>query len=210
MSEGWTPFYDQRHVEVTDRDTVYDGFFKLQQLRLRYTTFAGGDMEITRELFYRDDAVCVLLYDPRLDEVVMIEQFRIGTLDHPHSPWLLELVAGIVERGESAADVAHREAAEEAGAELQALIPISRYSVSPGGSREYIDLFCACVDASVISGDHGLAEEGEDIRVHRIPVQQAFQLVRCGRIDNAASIIALQWLQLNFDTVKAEFLKLQS
>jgi len=209
MSQEWQPAYDKQHFAVEDRQTVYDGFFNMQKLKLRYTTFAGGQMEISRELFWRDDAVCALLFDPLSEEVVMIEQFRIGALDHPHSPWLLELVAGIVEQGETAAEVAHREAEEEAGAELQALIPISRYSVSPGGSREYIDLFCACVDASTISGDHGLAEEGEDIRVHRIAVQQAFAMVASGRIDNASSIIALQWLQLNYQAVKAEFLKLR-
>ncbi|WP_370298816.1 NUDIX domain-containing protein, partial [Pontibacterium sp.] len=147
-----------------------------------------------------------LLYDPAKESVVMIEQFRVGALDHPRSPWLLELVAGIVEQGETCEEVAHREADEEAGATLTELVPITRYLVSPGGTNEWISLYCARVDSAQMGGVHGLETEGEDIRVQVLPCKQVFEMVAEGRIDNAPSIIALQWLQLNRDDLNQRWL----
>ncbi|MGB0466082.1 MAG: NUDIX domain-containing protein [Pontibacterium sp.] len=197
MAKHWQPALDQADVTISDRQTVYDGFFKMQKLQLSHATFAGEVVEVSREIFLRDDAVCVLLYDAPEDQVVMVEQFRVGALDHPRSPWLLELVAGIVEPGESPEQVARREAMEEAGAVLGEVVPITRYMVSPGGASEYIELLCAQVSAKGLGGIHGLAEEGEDIQVHCFDASVLFAMVADGQIDNAAAIIALQWLQLN-------------
>lgn len=196
----WKPGFDRDAVEVLASETAYQGFFRVSRQSIRHALFAGGHIEVQRELLHRGDAVCVLLYDPDLQAVVLVEQFRIGAVDKSPSPWLLELVAGMVEPGETAEDVAHREAIEEAGVELNELVPITRYSSSVGGCDEYVDLFCARVDAGQLGGLHGLEEEGEDIKVHVLPVTEAFELVAAGQIDNAATIIALQWLQLNKDT----------
>lgn len=197
--------FDHSDVEVHKKELIYDGFFKMQKLVLSHARFAGGTVQVTRELFLRDDAVCVLLYDAPREKVVLVEQFRIGALDHPRSPWLLELVAGIVECGESAEDVARREAHEEAGAVLGEIVPITRYLVSPGGANEYISLFCAQVDSAGMGGVFGLVSEGEDIKVHVLPCDQVFAMVHNGQIDNAASIIALQWLQLNRADLKTRW-----
>ncbi|MCG8428302.1 MAG: NUDIX domain-containing protein [Chromatiales bacterium] len=198
--------FDHSDVEIHSCDVVYDGFFEMHKLHLSHARFAGGREEITRELFVRGEAVCVLLYDPVKESVVMIEQFRVGALDHPRSPWLLELVAGIVEKGETCEEVAHREANEEAGATLTQLEPITRYLVSPGGTNEWISLYCARVDSTDMGGVHGLETEGEDIRVQVLPCKQVFEMVAAGRIDNAPSIIALQWLQLNRDDLNQRWL----
>lgn len=198
--------FDRSNVEIHSSDVVYDGFFQMHKLHLSHARFAGGSVEITRELFVRGEAVCVLLYDPAKASVVMIEQFRVGALEHPRSPWLLELVAGIVEQGETCEEVAHREADEEAGAILTELVPITRYLVSPGGTNEWISLYCARVDSTDMGGVHGLETEGEDIRVQVLPCKQVFEMVADGRIDNAPSIIALQWLQLNGDNLNQRWL----
>ncbi len=188
----------QEDVEVIEREPCYKGFYKLDRLRLRHRLFAGGmGPEIRRELFVRHDAVCVLPYDPQRDCVVLIEQFRVGALDKSHNPWLLELVAGLIDKDEEPEEVARREAIEEAGLTLGALWPISAYYPSPGGSDERVHLFVGRCDSRLAAGIHGLEEEGEDIRVHVWSFEEALQAVRDGRIDNAASIIALQWLALN-------------
>lgn len=197
----WKPRFGAQHMEIVKQERVFDGFFKINRMKIRHALFQGGNIEIVREQFQRDDAVCVLLFDPVRDVVVLIEQFRVGAIakdrDTAGSPWLLELVAGIVEPGETAEDVARRESVEEAGAQISDIVPITRYLPSAGGSDEYIDLLCARVDSSGLGGVHGLPEEGEDILVHLIPLAKAFALVASGKIDNAATIIALQWLQLN-------------
>lgn len=194
-------------VEIVQKETCYQGFFRLERYRLRHSLFRGGwSPELARELLERGHAAAVLLYDPDRDSVVLIEQFRIGALDAPGGPWLLEIVAGIIGGDETAADVAHREAMEEAGCRVLDLIPICEYFVSPGGTSERITVYCGRVDAADAGGIHGLAQEGEDIRVHVVPFADALEMLRTGRIDSASPIIALQWLALHREEVRRRWL----
>ena len=190
-------------VEIVERESCYKGFYKLDRVRLRHELFAGGmSREISRELFVRHDAVCVLPYDPQRDEVVLIEQFRVGAMGKSANPWLVELVAGLIDKDEQPEEVAHREAQEEAGLVFAALWPMTKYFPSPGGSDEFVHLFLGRCDSTGAGGLHGLLEEAEDIRVKVWAFEDALQAVRDGRICNAASIIALQWLALNRDEVR--------
>lgn len=202
MAPVWQPAFNLTDVRLEQDEPLYQGFFRLHRLTLIHPRFEGGRVRIQRELLDRGDAVCVLLYDPACDAVVLVEQFRAGALTKTDAPWLLELVAGIVEPGESPEDVARRESIEESGIELGELIPITGYLPSPGGCDEWIELFCALVDAPESGGVFGLDEEGEDIKVHVIPAIEAFALVQQRVVNNAAAIIALQWLQLNHDRLK--------
>ena len=185
--------------EVLDKTIGYDGFFRMERYRLRHELFRGGwSSDITRECLERGHAVAVLLYDPDHDQVVLLEQFRVGALEFPGGPWLLEIVAGIMDDpAETVEEVARRETTEEAGSELLDLIPICHYLVSPGGTSESITLFCGRVDTSGVGGLCGLAEEHEDIRLQVVSYTEALELLKAGRINSAAPIIALQWLELN-------------
>ena len=137
--------------------------------------------ELSRELFVRHDAVCVLPYDPLRDRVVLIEQFRVGALGKVDNPWLIELVAGLIDKDEAPDQVARREAVEEAGLELGELWPITRYFPSPGGSDERVHLYIGRCDSEGADGVFGLAEEGEDIRVHVWSLQEALRAISDGR-----------------------------
>ena len=191
-------------VELLEKSESYSGFFRINGYRLRHRLFAGGwSGAIEREVFERGHAVGVLPYDPVADSVVLIEQFRIGALVAGMSPWLIEVVAGIAEEGEAPEEVARRETQEEAGLEIQALMPMCRYLVSPGGSSESVRLYCGRVDSRGAGGIHGLAEEHEDIRVDRLPYGDAMRLLEEGRVTNSVSLIALQWLALHRDRVRA-------
>jgi len=195
------PSYQPMDVEVLQQEACYEGFFTMKKLTIRHKLFNGGwGQPINRELFERGEAAAVLLYDPVLDVVVLTEQFRIGALNEP-SPWIFELVAGIIEPGETPAEVAIRETQEESGAHITQLTPICQYLVSPGGTNEKLHVFMALLDSTDVGGIHGLEHEGEDIKVHKISRQQAYQGVVDGRINNAATVIALQWLQLNIGTL---------
>lgn len=190
-------------VEVVEREACFRGFYQLDRLHLRHRLFAGGMGKlINRELFVRHDAVCVLPYDPQRDCVVLIEQFRVGALDKSVNPWLIELVAGLIDKDEQPEEVARREAVEEAGLALAELWPLTQYYPSPGGSDERVHLYVGRCDSRGAGGVHGLEEEGEDIRVLVWSLDEALAALGDGRIDNAASIIALQWLALNRDKVR--------
>lgn len=190
-------------VEVIDRSTVFQGYFRIDRYRLRHRKHDGGwTGEVVREIFERGHAVAVLLYDPDHDTVALIEQFRPGALAAGWQPWLIEIVAGIVEKGETPEQVARREALEEAGCVVGELIPVVRYLVSPGGTSETCEILCGRVDTTHMGGLHGLDSEHEDIRVVVVPATEAIAMVGDGRMVNAAGIIALQWLALNRDDLR--------
>ena len=196
MTDTFKPGPDA--VQIIEREACFRGFYSLDRLRLRHLQFSGEmGPTLSRELFIRHDAVCVLPYDPQRDEVVLIEQFRVGAMGKSASPWLLELVAGLIDTDEQPEQVALREAVEEANLALTSLWPITQYFPSPGGSDERVYLYLGRCDSLGAGGVHGLAEEGEDIRVHVLALEDALDAVKDGRINNAASIIALQWLALN-------------
>jgi len=161
--------------------------------------------EVVREIFERGHAAVLLPYDARRDEVVLIEQIRIAAFDTSATPWLLEMVAGIIEPGESVEEVARREAQEEAGLTVGRIKPVINYLASPGGTSERLSVMVGEVDASLAKGNHGLEEENEDILVHVVSRQQAYQWVEEGKIDNAASVIALQWLELHHKRLREEW-----
>lgn len=195
------PFSSQfNHSDVKNlkKETIYQGFFKLEQYSFQHGLFAGGLSDVVqREILERGDAVAVLPYDPNTNKLVFIEQIRIGALYGEKSPWLLEVVAGMIDKDESKEQVAIREAEEEAGLIVEELIPMLNYLSSPGGTTERIHLFLGIVDSTDVGGIYGLAEEQEDIKVHVMDYEYALEQLELGVIDNASTVMCVQWLALN-------------
>ncbi|TDJ15653.1 MAG: NUDIX domain-containing protein [Gammaproteobacteria bacterium] len=194
-------------VELIEKQTAFRGYFRIDRLRLRFPLYEGGmSREVVREVLERGQVAAVLLVDPDRDCVVLIEQFRPGPYAAGEQPWLIEAVAGVIEGTENAEEMARREAREEANCEITDLFPIMRFFTSPGASTESVALFCGRVDSTDAGGVHGLEEEGEDIRVLVVPVMEALSLLHEGKIVNAKTIIALQWLASNYDKIKKRWL----
>ncbi len=154
---------------------------------------------IEREIFERGHASAVLPYDPATDRLLLIEQFRAGAL-HEKNPWLTELIAGIIEPGETPESVVIREAEEEAGIQLTRTRFIQEYLVSPGGTTEKIHLFYGEADLSEAGGHHGLLHEGEDIRVLLVSPGELFRMIDSGKISNAMTLIAAWWFRHHYQS----------
>lgn len=198
-------------VQVLQEGVVYKGFFSMFKLRLKHRLFNGGwSEEISRELFHRGEAAAAILYDPVRDEIGLVEQFRIGAIESEYSPWCLEVVAGMRDKDESPEDLIRREIAEEAGITKVELIHISRYYSTPGGCSELIHLYCGLCDLENASGVHGLDDENEDIFLHTVAADEVFPVMLNSRMNNAATLIALQWLQIHREDVKKSYLNNRS
>ena len=196
-----------KQFEILDKEILYNGFFRMEKYRLKHTLYAGGwSAEISRELFVRGSCVAVLLYDPHTDQVVLIEQFRAGAILQPDRAWLVEIVAGAIEEGETAVEVAYRESMEEAGCEIQELMVINEFYTTPGGASERITLFCGKIDSTQVGGIHGLDHEDEDILVRAIDFKDAYAMLENNDIESAIPIVALQWLALNKDKLQKQWL----
>lgn len=188
----------EQEFEITLQEDAHDGFLKLKRHTLRHTSFEGGWCgEIVRERLEDLASVSVLLFDPDLDEMVFVEQFRIGLVGSSEPPWCLETVSGFCDRAhETPEEVARREVVEETGCELLALTRIGEFYVSPGISVERLTLYCGSVDASRAEGVHGLEHEGEEMRVVRMPRHDA-EAALFGRLNSTSVIMAMQWFMLN-------------
>jgi ADP-ribose pyrophosphatase len=195
--------FGAQDVKILDSTIAYQGHFTLRRLTLQHRCFGGGWSEpLVRELFERGDAVGVLPYNPVDDSVVLIEQFRPGAIRGDDSPWMLELIAGVVEPGEEDEDVVHREAMEEAGCEVSELVPVATLLPSAGACSEQVRLFCGRLSSAAIGGVRGLQDEGEDILVHSVSRADALDMLARDRIPNGHTLIALQWLQIHGEALR--------
>lgn len=187
------------HVEVKEHHREYDGVFQLDRAVLRYEKFDGHlSDEVTRLVFERGDSVAILLYDPARDLVILVKQFRYPAyVREKDNGWLLETVAGIVDRNRMPEEVARAELLEEAGYEVGDLEHVTTFYASPGACSERIHLYLASVSArSRIGRGGGKPGESEDIQVQEMPLDEALRLVWQGTIRDATTIIGLQHLAL--------------
>jgi ADP-ribose pyrophosphatase len=190
-------------VELVRQETPFQGYFKVVRYFFRHGLHKGGTSNvISREVFERGQAGAVLLYDAKRDEVILIRQFRAGAYIAGHHAWTWEAVAGIIEEGESAADMVKREAVEEAGLAVTELLPIHRFMLTPGACSEACQLFIGRTDTSQAGGVFGLPSEGEDILVRAIPFAEARAMLDRDELDNAVAVVAVQWLALHHDEMR--------
>ncbi len=192
-----SPAPDTREWELHARQTRYQGFYQIDSVEFSHELHGGGNSGVVQqELFVRGNVVGVLAYDPIRDQVALVQQFRIGAMYQQPSPWQTEIIAGMIDTDETPEQVAIRESHEEAGLVLDKVELISHYLSSPGASNEEVFLYYAETDLGHIGGNHGLAEEDEDILVKVVTADAAIAMLDSREIRNALSIIALQWLKL--------------
>lgn len=192
---------DKKHDVRVERspDLLKNDFISVKRHTLSHRLFNGDWSDsVERVCCYRAPAVVVIPFDPVLKKVVLVEQFRVGALESDN-PWMIELVAGLVEEGENPEDVAHRELQEESGLDASKMIKVMDFWASPGYSAEVFSLYCAIVDSNQASGQGGIAEEGEDIRVHVMSLDEVFVALEKGHFQSAPAVLGLQWLQLHQD-----------
>lgn len=193
-----SPRFGNVDVKVERKETLFEGFSKLIRVNLRHKLFAGGWSNLLeRELFDRGSACAVLLYDPERDLVGLVEQFRVGALESEYGPWCLEVVAGLIDPGETPEQVARREVAEEAGVTDVELTFITDYYTTPGACNERVHLFYGRCNLEALGGVHGLKHENEDIQLHIVSADQAISAMYDSRLNNASTLLALQWMAVN-------------
>jgi ADP-ribose pyrophosphatase len=184
-------------VEELAREIVFQGRFAVERLRLRVGRFDGSPGHtVTRDVFRSGDSVALVPYDPVRDQVLLIEQFRPGAFLAGANPWLLEVVAGRIEPGETPEAVARRETLEEAGVTPLQVVPAGGFFVSAGDSSQFLHMFCGQVDLGHGGGAlHGLVAEHEDIRTLVVPLDEALAWLDAGRIVSSPAVVGLLWLE---------------
>ena len=183
-----------RRVDVRSRRRLLDDFFKVDEAELSFERFDGSMTPPVRRLvFERGDSVAAVVFDRETQRLLLTEQFRFPTLEKGPG-WMIELIAGMIDRGEKPEASIRREIEEELGYRAHRIEHVATFYVSPGGSSERIWLYYAEVgDAGHVSAGGGLPGEHEDIRVVSISPEEARAALKDGRIADAKTIIGLQW-----------------
>ncbi|MFN4128923.1 MAG: NUDIX domain-containing protein [Paracoccaceae bacterium] len=193
-------------ITVLARRQPYAHFFAVEEYDLSFRRFDGTmSPVVTRAAFISTDAVTVLPYDPVRDRVLLVEQVRVGPFARGDlNPWHLEPIAGRIDPGESAEDAARREAVEESGLTLGALLPVARYYPSPGAKTEFLYSYVALTDLpDGTAGVFGVEHEAENIRGHLLGFDQAMALIASGEVCTAPLVLTLLWLQRERNRLRA-------
>lgn len=190
---------ETRIVDLIEKTRPYDGFFKIDRYRLRHGLPDGGmSDEIVRENFERGHAAAVLVYDETLDQVLLVEEFRIGNYAAGmtgEAAWSLAPMAGGIEPGETGLDCVIREAREEAGIILDParIDGPWTYLSSPGGTSEVLEIYVA--RARLDSADAALIDNDADevTRPVVVGLPEVMRLIEQGRVP-ASLMVATLWL----------------
>lgn len=189
-----------RDVRVEARRHLHTGYFSYQEQDLGFRRFDGRwHPPVRRAAFVGGDAATVLPWDPALDAVLVVEQFRAGPfLRGDPRPWTLEPIAGRIDPGETPEQAVRREALEEAGLALGRLHHVGDYYPSPGAVTEYVYSFVAEARLSGRGGEiGGVAGEDEDIRTHLVPREEMMSLIASGEAATGPLILSMLWLEAN-------------
>lgn len=196
--------YNSDEVDILSREYLFRGFIQVEKVSLRHRLFQQSDYTsvIHRELIQRPEAAGVLIYNDQQQKFALIEQFRIGAMDDPDSPWQLEVIAGVLDGDESPESCIRRESLEESGCELQALQHLFSFYPSAGACAELFHLYSAEATLPEQGGIFGIADEGENIQLHILDYADIRSLLSNGRLRNAPVIMALQWLEQHINTIR--------
>ena len=185
-----------RKLEIQSKKLLFNDFFKIEEAILRFEQFDGSLSEPIRRLtFERGDGVGALIYNRESKTVVLVEQFRYPTVSRGDG-WILEVVAGMLDREATPEETIRHEILEETGYRAENLEKICTFYVSPGGTSERMTLYyCEVVNADKVAEGGGHAGEGEDIRVVEMPLDEALASLESGEVIVGKTILALMWLK---------------
>jgi nudix-type nucleoside diphosphatase (YffH/AdpP family)/HAD superfamily hydrolase (TIGR01509 family) len=194
-------------ARVSARETPWRGKQnRVEIYTLRHALLTGGwSAEKTREIVERGHAVAVLPYDPGRDRVVLVQQFRTGAYAAGRFPWPEEVVAGMIDAGETPEQAASRECREEIGRAPDELRAVLTFQSAAAVLTQTVRLFCGRVDSAGLAATGGAAGEGEDIAILALPWDRVAERLAAGGYGSATTLIALQWLALNRDRLRGEW-----
>lgn len=191
----------QKSLDLQSVTSLFKGFFQFKKLQFKHSLYRGGEtVLIERELFSRGQAVVILLYDVQHQQVVLVEQCRVGAVEHAlhnndiDQAWLVEPVAGMIDSDESAEQAAIREVREETGISIDEIEYICQFYPSPGACDETLLLYASQINSLDIATHAGMADESEDIKVVKLSFKEAKQKLLTGQFNVASTYMALQWL----------------
>ncbi len=186
-----------KKVSIERKRYILDDFFKIEEAYVQFEQFNGEMSPLVRQLtLERGNSVAVLVFNLSTEKLILISQFRYPTYRNNHG-WTIEVIAGMVDPGETPEESARRELQEETGLNIDRVEHITAFYPSPGGSSEQIYLYYAEVSGEQANykKSGGLLAIGEDIKVIELTLAEALAKIKTGEIVDAKTIIGIYWLE---------------
>ncbi|WP_054313132.1 NUDIX domain-containing protein [Mesorhizobium sp. 1M-11] len=184
-------------IRIRTQEILSDDWAILKKTTFDYRRRDGIWETQVRQTYDRGDGAAILPFDPDRGTVLLVRQFRWPAFVTGHKEPLIEVCAGLLDKNDPETCI-RKEAEEELGYQLNGVKLLFTPYMSPGSVTERLWLFAARYSpADRISEGGGAPEEGEDIEVLEMPVDEAMAAISDGRIIDAKTILLLQHLKLN-------------
>jgi nudix-type nucleoside diphosphatase (YffH/AdpP family) len=184
-------------IRIHKVETLSHDWFLLQKTTFDYRRSDGSWQRQTRETYDRGHGATILLYNRARRTVVLVRQFRFPTYGNGHDGFLIEAAAGLLDRA-SPEERIKAEVEEETGYRISEVRKVFEAFMSPGSVTERLYFFVAEYDPASRAGlGGGIAEEGEDIEVLELRMDEAMQMMADGRIADGKTIMLLQYAALH-------------
>ncbi len=183
-------------IDITGVEVLSDDHYVLRKVTFEQRHRDGHRAEHSREAYDRGNGAVILLYDPEAGTVLLTRQFRMATYlgGHPTGHFI-EAPAGLLD-DEDPESAIRREAHEETGVTVDEVEFLFDVFTSPGSVTERLAFFAAPYRSGDRDQGGGVWDEGEDIEVVELAFADALAKVASGEIQDAKTIMLLQWLQL--------------
>ncbi|NVM76270.1 nudix-type nucleoside diphosphatase (YffH/AdpP family) [Duganella sp. SG902] len=184
-------------IRIHKVEVLSDDWFLLQKTTFDYRRGDGTWQRQTRETYDRGNGATILLYNRALRTVLLVRQFRFPTYGNGHDGFLIETAAGLLDQA-SPEDRIKAEVEEETGYRVGEVRKVFEAFMSPGSVTERLYFFVAEYDpAARVGAGGGVAEEGEDIEVLELHIDEAMRMMADGRIADGKTIMLLQYAALH-------------
>ncbi len=184
-------------VRVKDVELLSKRRYELKSATFDYRRSNGEWQTQVREVYDRGNGAVLLPYNLKARSVVLVRQFRYPAFANGYDDLLIEAAAGMLDDAAPEERI-RAEAEEEIGYRLEHVRKVFEAFMTPGAVTEKLHFFVAEYDAAMRIGDGGgLADEGEDIEVLELAIDDTLAMIGDGRIVDAKTIMLLQYAALH-------------
>ena len=186
-------------IEIKSEEILSDNFFQLKKVKYEMEKSDGSTEELNREVYMSSNGATVLLYNKENESVILTRQFRLPTyLNNNKTGLMIETCAGIIEDHDNPTETILREIMEETGYKVNKATKVFQLYSTPGSVAEMLFYFVAQYTSENRKGEGGgLDEESEDIEVLEMPFEEAYTKMQTGEINDAKTVILLQYARLH-------------
>ena len=181
---------------ITKTELIVKAWSTLWAIKVDATMRDGRKAELKREVSDHGHGAAILAIDPIRATCLLVRQWRVGVAFNGEDGFLIEACAGLLD-ADQPEDCVRREALEELGTRVHDIQHVCDSYASPGAVSEKLSLFVGYYsEQDRVNSGGGLLEEGEDIEVLEMPIDEAYAMIASGDIIDAKTIILLQHVKL--------------